>query len=151
MTGSAKVTEADRRAHKLKTWPGYFQEIVEGRKTYEFRVDDRGFAVGDRLDLEEWDPDTCRYSGATHSVNVTSILHGPSFGLPNNTCIMAIEDCDPCTRPTFAEFDQLREAAAKLYKVCRYIEEDGKMFNSLTAKVASMLQIAIAQYEETQK
>jgi len=39
--------------HVLKTDPEVFEALVSGRKTYELRRDDRGFAVGDRLTLRE--------------------------------------------------------------------------------------------------
>lgn len=42
--------------HRLKTWPEYFQAILEGKKTFEVRVNDRDFKVGDELVLEEWEP-----------------------------------------------------------------------------------------------
>lgn len=40
--------------HRLRTWPRYYQAVVEGRKTFEVRKDDRAFAVGDVLHLVEW-------------------------------------------------------------------------------------------------
>lgn len=42
--------------HKLKTWPDFFQAIVDGRKNFEVRLDDRGFQAGDTVRLREWDP-----------------------------------------------------------------------------------------------
>lgn len=38
-------------------------------------------------------------------------------------------------------------AAPELYWVCKYIEEDGLMFNSLNRDVAKMLQAALAKAE----
>jgi hypothetical protein len=43
--------------HRLKTHPGPFADVEAGRKQFEIRKDDRGFAVGDVLVLEEWSPE----------------------------------------------------------------------------------------------
>lgn len=40
--------------HRLKIMPEFFQAVTDGRKTFELRKDDRGFAVGDGLVLSEW-------------------------------------------------------------------------------------------------
>ena len=42
--------------HKLKTWPGYYEAIVAGTKTFEVRNNDRCFKVGDKLEFLEWRP-----------------------------------------------------------------------------------------------
>ena len=39
--------------HKLKTDPEVFKAVVEGRKTFEIRFNDRDFKVGDELVLLE--------------------------------------------------------------------------------------------------
>ena len=39
------------KAHVLKTDSEPFQAVLEGRKQYEIRLDDRGFAVDDVLIL----------------------------------------------------------------------------------------------------
>lgn len=44
--------------HDLKIWPGHFEAILLGRKTFEVRRDDRDFQVGDLLLLREWLPGT---------------------------------------------------------------------------------------------
>jgi len=44
------------KIHTLKTWPEYFEAILNGTKTFEVRKNDRNFKVGDRLDLIEFDP-----------------------------------------------------------------------------------------------
>lgn len=59
MTAPQKLT----REHRLKTWPGPFQALVDGTKTFELRYDDRGYAVGDVLHLEEYEPGHMTYTG----------------------------------------------------------------------------------------
>jgi hypothetical protein len=43
--------------HKLKLPEPYFTEVLEGRKTFEIRRNDRGFQRGDKLVL--WDVTSC--------------------------------------------------------------------------------------------
>lgn len=76
--------------HKLKTWPLPFAAVCSGRKTHEVRVNDRCFEVGDGILLEEFNPDTQRYTGATCLVAITYISKGGTFGLPENLCVMSI-------------------------------------------------------------
>jgi hypothetical protein len=49
-----------RTTHELKTWTDYFQVIVDGRKNFEVRYNDRGFQAGDYVRLVETDS---RYTG----------------------------------------------------------------------------------------
>lgn len=44
------------KTHILKTHPDPFAAVLSGEKRHEIRVDDRGFAVGDVLELREWVP-----------------------------------------------------------------------------------------------
>ena len=46
-----------------KVWPKYFQEIIEGKKTFELRLNDFEIEEGDVLFLKEWDPNTKDYTG----------------------------------------------------------------------------------------
>lgn len=85
-----KSDAARTKVHHLKTWPRYFHLSWMGLKPFELRVNDRSFAVGDILILEEWDPDTRGYSGRLIHALVLSIVEGV-FGLPDNTCIMGIQ------------------------------------------------------------
>lgn len=77
--------------HELKTWPGAFQSILDGRKTYEIRREDRDYKAGDTLHLREYDADTDSYSGRDMRVEVTYITHGGCWGLPDDLCVMAIK------------------------------------------------------------
>ena len=49
--------------HELKIWPVFFKQVISGRKTFEFRKDDRGFLEGDIVTLKEWDNLKKEYSG----------------------------------------------------------------------------------------
>ena len=93
--------------HELKTWPEFFAVILDGRKRFELRRDDRGFQPGDRLLLREWEPTEYRewigggtdirehatpphYTGRSLLVEVTFILRGPEFGVEAGYCAMSI-------------------------------------------------------------
>lgn len=59
------------KCHELKVLPAFFTAVSQGTKTFELRKDDRGFEVGDRLRLREWDGE---YSGRSINCKVTFIL-----------------------------------------------------------------------------
>jgi len=81
--------------HELKTWPEYYQAIIDGIKTFEVRKDDRGFEVGDMLRLREYhpciEPDPCtgRYTGRYCYVKVIYMLRNFP-GLEEGYCVMGI-------------------------------------------------------------
>lgn len=86
------------RTHELKTWPEPFGAVLEGRKRYEIRHDDRGFAVGDVLHLKEWGPSpqgfgyaNVGYTGRECKAKVTYMTPGGAWGLPHNVCVLSIE------------------------------------------------------------
>ena len=78
--------------HDLKCWPPVFQDMVDGRKPFEFRKDDRHFAVGDMLNLREWVPYDMDgvFTGRKLAVVVTYKIDGGQFGIPEGYCIMAV-------------------------------------------------------------
>lgn len=80
--------------HELKTWPGPFQAVVDGRKRFEIRRDDRGFTVGDTLKLEEYDPGTGRGYALNYrwiKCEVTHIVEGERWGLLPHFVVMSID------------------------------------------------------------
>lgn len=82
--------------HDLKCWPDYFQAIVDGRKTFEIRRSDRGFAVGDTLRLREWVPLNGPYTGREVSVVVRYVLDDPLWVSPGNVAMsIAVEGTQP--------------------------------------------------------
>ena len=62
--------------HYLKIWPEYFEKVDTGRKSVELRFNDRDYRMGDRLCLQEYDPDTRSYTGRECWVEVTDVLQG---------------------------------------------------------------------------
>ena len=56
-----------------KTWPEYFQLILDGKKTYDMRLADFKCKEGDVLVLREWDPETKEYSGRVLEKEVTYV------------------------------------------------------------------------------
>lgn len=51
------------KTFEKKVWPEYFQQILDGKKTFELRLNDFDIAEGDTLVLKEWDPNTKAYTG----------------------------------------------------------------------------------------
>lgn len=81
--------------HELKCWPTSFQGIKRGDKTFEVRKDDRGYAVGDTLDLREYDPVSSTYSGDRISVIAVWLLRADQseiFGIKYGYVVMSIRD-----------------------------------------------------------
>lgn len=75
--------------HYLKTWPVFFKAVWDLKKTFELRKNDRNFKVGDRLQLQEYDPTTKTYSGRFSVVNVTYVLNANQVdGLDPDYCII---------------------------------------------------------------
>jgi uncharacterized protein DUF3850 len=62
------------KIHELKSWPKFFEKVISGEKTFEIRLNDRDFHVGDFLYLREYDPVMQRYSGRFQYARITYIL-----------------------------------------------------------------------------
>lgn len=79
------------QVHRLKTVQPHFQDVKDGRKKVEVRIeDDKIFAVGDVLFLEEWDPGAAVYTGDVVVVRVTHILRGRPY-LAHGNAALSIE------------------------------------------------------------
>lgn len=93
----------DPVVHELKIWPGFFVEVMAGRKTHEVRKADRDFQIGDTLWLREWQSATAglhngewktepeRYTGREIRARVTAMTDPGTFGLPKDVCVMSID------------------------------------------------------------
>jgi len=76
--------------HELKTWVPFFQDIADGRKTFEVRKNDRGFVIEDILWLREWRMVAEAYTGRELKVPVCYVLEGGSFGIAEGCCILGL-------------------------------------------------------------
>lgn len=81
--------------HKLKTWTQFYQDVVDQKKRFEIRVDDRGFRIGDYLDLIEVDEHRgLAPTGKACRVEVTYVYRGSpedGFGFKENCVVMSID------------------------------------------------------------
>jgi ASC-1-like (ASCH) protein len=57
--------------HRLKTWDEFMMDIATGKKSFEVRLDDRGFDEGHVLLLEGWDNNEKKYTEKVIEAEVT--------------------------------------------------------------------------------
>lgn len=78
--------------HALKTWPEFFAESEKGNKPFELRKEDRKLEVGDKVLLQEFDPENSEYTGKELERVITYILRDvPKFGLKPGHCILGLK------------------------------------------------------------
>lgn len=89
--------------HQLKCWPEFFDAIASGDKTFEARIDDRGFKVGDVLLLQEYDPDAEAYLDSELLCEVTYLVRGkdvPQLMVREDAVVMSIRVVSPADNPS---------------------------------------------------
>ena len=59
--------------HTLKIDPIYFQPVLDRKKTFEVRFNDRNYQVGDAVVLQEYDRKTDQYTGRSLSATITYV------------------------------------------------------------------------------
>lgn len=84
------VTYSYGTTHDLKTWPSYFNAVMNDVKTFEVRKDDRNFKIGDTLLLREYNPNDGNYTGAVCTRQVTYILKGGQFGIEEGFVVLGL-------------------------------------------------------------
>lgn len=87
------------KTHSLKSWPEFFEAVFTGAKTFELRVNDRNFQVGDTVHLREFDDRKGFYTGREIKKRITYIADGvgpgciaPLKGLSRGYAILALGD-----------------------------------------------------------
>lgn len=84
--------------HVLKTDPAVFQDVLDGKKTFEIRFNDRGYQVGDLIVLKETkftgqqmrEGSPLIYTGREMQKQISYILSG--YGLQDGWVILGIQD-----------------------------------------------------------
>jgi hypothetical protein len=105
--------------HDLKCWPEPFNAVAGGRKTFEWRRDDRGYAEGDTLHLREWNPDAGAYTGRTFTVRVGYVLRGPEFDVPAGWAVLSLREIPKPPKPTRKKRPKISRTAAVPFKPIR--------------------------------
>lgn len=78
--------------HALKQYPEFFLDVTTGKKLFEVRKKDRDYKVGDLLALNEYDPETKSYTGASVLLHVDYILDNPEY-CKEGYVVMSIKPC----------------------------------------------------------
>ena len=59
---------------KKKLWPEYFEKVINGKMNCELRLADFDLNEGDVLVLEEFDPETKKYTGRSVKKKVKNLI-----------------------------------------------------------------------------
>ncbi|MFT5669070.1 MAG: hypothetical protein ACI9DK_003281 [Vicingaceae bacterium] len=86
------LNTSNNMKHLLKILPEYFEEVVKGTKTFEVRKNDRGFKVGDILELAEYCHSIQSFTGRFCEKKVSYILEGGSFGIEKGFVVMGLQN-----------------------------------------------------------
>ena len=84
------------KQHVLKTIDVYWDAILEGKKTFEVRKNDRAFQTGDELILERWQHDKFGVLYPTVprrmlKVRISYLLQGGQFGIEPAYCVLGFK------------------------------------------------------------
>lgn len=84
-----------RSFHELKVWPACFEAVLDGRKTFDVRLNDRNYQTGDAVLLREYEPEGEHYSGRSTERWISYLLHGGAFGLEAGWCVLGLTEYPP--------------------------------------------------------
>ena len=106
-----------KMTHALKETHGFFNAVLDGRKTFEFRRNDRDFKVGDTLILREWsDIQVKEYSGREIHCEVSYYLDNFE-GMSRGYCALGLKNVrllDNRMTPSEVE-EELNHARVRLF------------------------------------
>ncbi len=80
------------RVHELKCHLAYYAAVLAGIKTFELRLNDRAYQMGDILTLNEWDEIQGVPTGRSLQVKICYMLSGVSVGAQVGYVIMSFKN-----------------------------------------------------------
>lgn len=125
--------------HKIKTHKPFYQSIVEGKKPFEFRLNDRDYKVGDVLYHIEYDPEKQEETGREIWCDVVYIIYGGQFGIPEGYCIM--------TQHTHKQIDYIRDYGRLSNEVLPRYEE--KLSYKNGGNISERVHHILHEFEQT--
>lgn len=81
--------------HAVKQLPRHFDDVQKGKKTFEVRKNDRPYAVGDLLALNEYNAEEQRYTGRSMLCYIDYILNDVEY-CKEGYIVMSIKPCSVC-------------------------------------------------------
>lgn len=78
------------KIYELKTETAYFRPLLDRKKNFEIRKNDRGFRVGDWLKLREI-YENGRYSGREVLREITYVFSDEEYGLKDGYCVLGLK------------------------------------------------------------
>lgn len=92
------LNQIKMKIHKLKLVNPFFEDVWSGVKDFEVRKNDRGFKVGDRIQLIEY--------GACQSIepryvlkDIKYVLEGGAYGVEEGYVVLGLKDIYGYTKP----------------------------------------------------
>lgn len=77
--------------HELDSYPEQYEAIVKGLKTFMCGFNNQSFRVGDKLKINEFDPETILYTGRFTEVRIIYLQEGGENDIPEDYVIMSIK------------------------------------------------------------
>ncbi|QBX06732.1 RNA-binding protein [Burkholderia phage BcepSaruman] len=103
-----------RTLHDVKSHPRPFQDVWDGNKRAEVRVNDRDYGQGDALLIREYDPGprpwdrhSAFYTGREIVAIITHVQQG--YGLPPDLVVLSIDVVDRQERPVLSGVKEERK------------------------------------------
>lgn len=102
-----------RQEHRVKSWMHLFQPVAAGQKFHDVRIMDRDYQVGDIIVLQEYNRQTCAYTGRELPCEITYITSNEF--IPSHTaCALSPQALSPhygvlSIRPTRHVYEPLKE------------------------------------------